>query len=153
MKRGLLVLATYAAIGLSGCGENGNGSGASAEANVVAGDGPAVKVVKRGYYPRPESEDYWETIRLEETGPDFLLLVHPRIKTPAEGPWSATFLDPRGEVFSEHHGLRVDVATSKFTFLCQSARFAPGDWTLVLEIEKGGLVAGEPKRTYRFRLE
>jgi hypothetical protein len=117
------------------------------------GDGPAVTVVRRAYLPRLVSEDWWETIRRAEAGPEFLLLIHPLIKTPAEGPWTATFLDPAGRVFAAHHGLRVDVATGQFTFLCRSEMFVPGDWAIELEVEEGGLVAGERKRSYRFRVE
>ena len=115
-------------------------------------DRAAVAVVKHAYYPRLESEDYWETILLGDAGAEFLLMIQPRIRTPAEGPWRATFRDPKGRVLALHQGLRVDVATGQFTFLCSARSFAPGDWTIELEIEEGGLVSGDPRRTYRFRV-
>jgi hypothetical protein len=108
--------------------------------------------VTHAYFPRLDSEDYWETISLADVGADFLLMIQPRIRTPAEGPWRATFRDANGRVLASHRGLRVDVATGQFTFLCSARSFTPGDWTIELEIEEGGLVSGEPKRTYRFRL-
>ena len=112
-----------------------------------------VEAVEHTFYPREESEDYWETIRRVSVGDRFLLAIHPRIRTPAEGPWTAEFVDPGGAVLSAHPGLRVDVATGNFTFLCTTAAFAPGDWTLRLRVEQGGMAAGERARTYHFRVE
>jgi len=80
-------------------------------------------------------------------------VVHPRIRTPAEGPWTITFVDPEGHEISRQEGLRVDTATGAFTFLCAASRFAPGDWTILLEVPEGGMVAGPREREYRFRVE
>ena len=117
-----------------------------------AGEREAVELVKHTYYPRHESEDYWETVDLSEAGGTFLLFVQPRIRTPAEGPWTAVFVDPEGRQRSRFTGLKVDVATGRFTFLCSSSDFAPGDWIIQLSVEEGGLVSGERERTFRFRV-
>jgi hypothetical protein len=112
-----------------------------------------VEVVRHTYYPREGSEDYWEVVSREKTGARFLLVIHPRIKAPIEGPWLVEFRDPSGAVLSRHEGLRVDVATGNFTFLCHSDGFAPGDWGLRMTLEDGGVTAGERVREYRFRVE
>jgi hypothetical protein len=139
-------LAAVLAVVAAGCAEDPGGGG------VTPVDAPT-EIVRHSYYPRLATEDYWETIRLAEAGPRFMLYVHPRIKTPAEGPWTATFRRSDGHQLSRHTGLRVDVATANFTFLCSSRHFTPGDWTLELEVEEGGLVSGDRKRLYRFRVE
>jgi hypothetical protein len=133
------------------------------EAEVVRGGGrpsrgpstlpTPVEVVHHTYYPREGSEDYWEVVSREKTGARFLLVIHPRIKAPIEGPWLVEFRDPTGAVLSRHEGLRVDVATGNFTFLCHSDGFAPGDWGLRMTLEDGGVTAGERVREYRFRVE
>ena len=134
------------AVVMAGC------AGESGDAGARSGGAP-VEVVEHAYYPRLVSEDFWEVVQLAEAAPHFLLIVHPRIKTPAEGPWTATFRDPAGTALVQHRGLRVDVATANFTFLCAASEFSPGDWSLELEVEPGGMVSGERKRLYRFRVE
>jgi hypothetical protein len=137
----------FAACCGAGCAESTKPSRAPA-----GGERPAVAVIAHSYFPRLESEDYWETISLADAGGDFLLVIQPRIRTPAEGPWRATFRDSGGRVLVSHRNLRVDVATGQFTFLCTARSFTPGDWTLELEVEEGGLVSAERKRLYRFRV-
>jgi hypothetical protein len=146
MKRRLgAVLVTLLAVSLaSGCGDDTGGAGGAG--------GGAVEHVPRTFYPRPDTENFWETIPRAEVGDHFILHVSTRIKAPAEGPWTITFIDPSGAQLSRHEGLRVDTATGLFTFLCDTSRFAPGDWTIRLEVEEGGLVAGPRERLFRFRV-
>jgi hypothetical protein len=140
--------------GCSGGGERSAGSAGDAAAPVAAAPAEeAVELVRHAYYPRDVSENYWEVVSLADTGPRFLLVIHPRIRTPAEGPWTITFHDPEGGEVSRHEGLRVDTATGAFTFLCKASRFAPGDWTIRLVVPEGGMVAGPREREYRFRVE
>jgi hypothetical protein len=109
--------------------------------------------LRHSYFPRREDVDYWETIPRTHSAPQFFLQVHPRIKTPAEGPWIATFSDETGGVLTRLPGLRVDVATGNFLFLCSRRQFPPGDWTLALEVMEGGLAGSEPQQVFRFRVE
>jgi hypothetical protein len=126
---------------VTGCSETGGAAGS------------VVEHVPRTFYPRPESENFWETIPRAGVGGHFILHVATRIQSPAEGPWTITFLDPTGAELFRQDGLRVDSATGMFTFLCESSRFAPGDWTIRLEVAEGGLVAGPRERILRFRVE
>jgi hypothetical protein len=114
---------------------------------------PAVEPVARSFWARPESEDYRETVPRNEVGAHFLMHVAPRIETPAEGPWTIAFVGPSGRELARFEGMRVDVATGHFTFLCATDRFAPGDWTVVLRVEEGGLSGGARRRTFRFHVE
>lgn len=152
MRRGaILLLAALAA----GCGDRG-GEGLARRTPVpapVRANTPAVEVVRHTFYPRPVSEDFWEVVPLAEVGPWFVLLIHPRIETPAEGPWNVTFRDPAGKVLAVHEGLWVDTATGAFTFLCDASRFSPGDWSISLVVPEGGMVGGPREREYRFRVE
>jgi hypothetical protein len=147
------MLAAAAAMA-GGCGaEDGGGAARGGAPAEPAAAGEAVELVRHAYYPRELSENYWEVVPLAETGPHFLLMIHPRIRTPAEGPWTITFVDPEGNETARHEGLHVDTATGAFTFLCTASRFAPGDWTILLEVPEGGMVAGPREREYRFRVE
>jgi len=156
--RAIVALAAGAVLA-AGCSGSGDGSG-DGEAAVGGRGAPAraasaetVELIRHAYYPREISEDYWEVVPLAETGPHFLLMVHPRIRTPAEGPWTITFVDPEGREVSREEGLRVDTATGGFTFLCDASRFGPGDWAILLEVPEGGMVAGPRQREFRFRVE
>jgi len=130
---------------LSGCGRG--------EPVLPATGAPPTELIAHTFVPRPTTEDYRETVRLAEAGPRFILAVDPRVETPAEGPWTVRFRSPSGEVLSEHHGLRVDAATGRFTFVCTGAAMEPGDWTIELEVEPGGRVLGPARRELRFRVE
>ena len=125
----------------------------SSPAVVEARGRPPVQPIRRSYFPRRSDVDFWETIPRAEAEPEFLLQVHPRVETPAEGPWIATFLDARGEVLTRIRNVRVDVATGYFLFLCSARSFPPGDWTLELEVEEGGFVGREREKVFRFRVE
>ena len=149
MRKATAALAA-AAILAGGCGGGGSDEGADA---VPAAAEEAVELVRHAYYPREVSENYWEVVSLADTGPRFLLVIHPRIRTPAEGPWNITFHDPEGTETARHENLRVDTATGAFTFLCKASRFTPGDWTIRLVVPEGGMVAGPREREYRFRVE
>lgn len=150
MRKGAIALA--AALLAAGCsGSGGNGSDSAAAPRSAAAS--AVEVLQHSYYPRLATEDFWETVPLADVGPRFLLVIRPRIETPAEGPWDVTFRDPDGEVFAQHRGLRVDTATGAFTFLCEASRFTPGDWSITLVVPEGGMVGGPRERQYRFRVE
>jgi hypothetical protein len=149
---GVLLLALVA--GCSPAPEKQPGAATeSASALVVATSRLTVVPVRHSYFPRRDDVDYWETIPRTHSDPEFFLQVHPRIKTPAEGPWIATFTDAAGDVLTRLPGLRVDVATGNFLFLCSRREFAPGDWTLALEVMEGGLEGIEPQQTFRFRVE
>lgn len=150
-KAGLRAIAGLAAAVLLAGGCGGEGGGGAAGGGTAGGE--AVQPVRHAYYPREISENYWEVVPLADAGPWFLLIVHPRIRTPAEGPWTITFIDPEGHETARHENLRVDTATGAFTFLCAASRFAPGDWTILLEVPEGGMVAGPREREYRFRVE
>ncbi|MGQ0722000.1 MAG: hypothetical protein ACT4PE_10565 [Candidatus Eiseniibacteriota bacterium] len=148
------VLAGVAAASLvAGCGDAGDAGNAGGTRRAGVSTTAAVEHVPRTFYPRPESEDFWETIPRAEAGAHFILHVATRIQTPAEGPWTITFLDPAGSEQFRQDGLRVDSVTGMFTFLCETSRFAPGDWTIRLEVAEGGLVAGPRERGLRFRVE
>jgi hypothetical protein len=163
--RRTIVVAAVAAL-VTGCGDGGGGGNApagekrAASRGATAGGAPGITVaaggiehVPRAFYPRPVEEDFWETVPRSGAGAHFLLHVATRIKSPAEGPWTITFLDPAGAETFRQEGLRVDTATGLFTFLCETARFAAGDWTIRLEVAEGGLVAGPRERLLRFRVE
>ena len=109
--------------------------------------------IRQAYFPRRVDVDYWETIPRNHAAPEFFLQVQPRIKTPAEGPWIATFINSAGEEVVRLPGLRVDVATGNFLFLCSRPHFRPGDWTIRLEVAEGGMVGIEGVQTFRFRVE
>jgi len=109
--------------------------------------------IGHSYFPRRADVDYWETVPRTHAAPQFFLQVYPRIETPAEGPWLATFADANGDTLIRLPGLRVDVATGNFLFLCARNRFAPGDWTIALEVMEGGLTGREPRQEFRFRVE
>jgi hypothetical protein len=127
---------------------------AATEAVAVSAPGSvAVSPIRHSYFPRRDDVDFWETIPATHAEPQFLLQVQPRIQTPAEGPWIATFSDREGKLLARIPGLRVDVATGNFLFLCAKSRFAPGDWTLALEVMEGGLEGREPRQVFRFRVE
>lgn len=136
---------------LAGC--SGSEEGDKAAVSTPVRTGAAVELVTNTFYPRLESEDFWEVIPLAEVGSHFLLRIHPRIETPAEGPWTITFRDPAGKPVAREVGLRVDTATGEFTFLCASDSFRPGDWTILLEVPEPGMIAGPRERPYRFRVE
>jgi len=146
---GLVVLA------LGGCsGPDGGSPSTDREpAAVTSRSTPPVRPVRHSYFPRRDDVDYWETVPAGDADPQFFLQVYPRIKTPAEGPWVATFSDAAGDVLARLPGLRVDVATGNFLFLCDRSRFPPGDWTITLEVMEGGLSGVEPEQTFRFRVE
>lgn len=120
---------------------------------VVAARPAPVVPVRHSYFPRRADVDYWETVPTSDPDPQFFLQVHPRIETPAEGPWIASFSDESGRVLTRLAGLRVDVATGNFLFLCSRRAFAPGDWTLTLQVVEGGLAGIEPQQTFRFRVQ
>ena len=126
---------------------------AATEVAVPAVAAAAVVPIGHSYFPRRADVDYWETVPRTHTDPQLFLQVHPRIETPAEGPWVATFRDANGDVLIRLPGLRVDVATGNFLFLCARNRFAAGDWTIALEVMEGGLVGREPRQMFRFRVE
>lgn len=139
----------------AGCSPAPEDETPSAAAPVPAAAVAAAPVVPIGhsYFPRRADVDYWETVPRTHVDPQFFLQVHPRIETPAEGPWIATFTDANGDVLLRLPGLRVDVATGNFLFLCARNRFAPGDWTIALEVMEGGLAGREPRQSFRFRVE
>lgn len=112
-----------------------------------------VQVIAHTFLPRLERENYWEPVRLVPNEPHFLLQVHPRLEVPNEGPWTLHVKNAAGEAISTIPGLRVDVATGAITLLCESSRFAPGDWTIELELEKDGLSSGPTNQVFRFRVE
>lgn len=128
-------------------------SGSADGAPAVAADTAPVLPVRHSYFPRRADVDYWETVPSTHSDPMFFLQVQPRIETPAEGPWVAVFSDETGRPLTRLPGLRVDVATGNFLFLCSRRAFAPGDWTLTLEVMEGGLAGIEPRQTFRFRVQ
>jgi hypothetical protein len=103
--------------------------------------------------PRPVRENYWEPVRLEPGETKFLLLVHPRLEAPSEGPWMLIVRDAGGSEAFRAPGQRVDVATGGITLLCEAARFPKGDWTIELALEEGGRTSGPSSHTFRFRVE
>ena len=145
------ILAVALAGLLTGCAGGDSAGGTSAGGGVSAA-GPPVEKVGRAFYPRAEADDYWEVIPLAGLDSHFLIHLHPRIRTPAEGPWTFTFLDPDGGVFFVERGMRVDTATGQFTFLCRSEEFRPGDWWVEMTLDEGGMTAGAEKRRFCFRV-
>ncbi|HMB71890.1 MAG TPA: hypothetical protein VKU85_21460 [bacterium] len=154
LRKATIALAAAALLagGCSGGGGDSRKSDAAPAAEAPAAE-EAVELVRHAYYPREVSEDYWEVVSLADTGSRFLLVIHPRIRTPAEGPWTITFHDPEGAEIARHENLRVDTATGAFTFLCRSSSFFAGDWTIRLVVPEDGMVAGPREREYRFRVE
>ncbi len=144
-----MALAGFAA----GC--DGSDSGAAARARrgpPAGGAAPAAQVIAHTYLPRPERENYWEPVVLAPGEPHFLLQIHPRLKTPAEGPWTLRVKNAAGEPVVTLPGMRVDVATGAITLLCESSRFAKGDWTVELDLDEGGVTSGESRYVFRFRV-
>ena len=139
------------AAGCSSSDDATHGPPGAAVSTVPAG--APVTPIRHSYFPRREDVDFWETVPKTHLEPVFFLQVQPQILTPAEGPWVATFSDRDGRVLARIPGLRVDVATGNFLFLCARDRFPPGDWTLVLEVTEGGLQGREPRQVFRFRVE
>ena len=64
-----------------------------------AGDSNAasVEVIRHTFIPRPETENYWEPVKLERDEKSFILQVHPRLKVPSEGPWTLTIRNSAGK--------------------------------------------------------
>jgi hypothetical protein len=137
-----------AALVVAGCG---SAEDPGAPVPVTTSVAP-VELVPRAFYARAEREDYWELVPLDTVGDHFLLHVHPRIRTPAEGPWTLTFRAPDGSELSRQPGLRVDTATGQFTFLCRRDAFRPGDWGIEMKLQEGGMTAGDSDRLFRFRV-
>jgi hypothetical protein len=140
------------AVGCTGSSEDASSEQAAPPVSALSTGAP-VTPIRHSYFPRRNDVDFWETVPKTHVEPLFFLQVQPRIQTPAEGPWIATFSDRDGRVLARIPGLRVDVATGNFLFLCARDRFAPGDWTLTLEVVEGGLAGREPRQVFRFRVE
>lgn len=135
---------------VAACAPSGD-AGDRRPASRIAPD-PAVRPVPHAYLARPAEEDFWETLSATEAGEEFVLYVDPRIRTPAEGPWTATFRSADGAVVAALGGLRVDRATGRLTFLGSTRAFPPGDWTIELALEPGGVTHGPGTQTFRFRV-
>ncbi|MDP6528684.1 MAG: hypothetical protein QGI43_03220 [Gemmatimonadota bacterium] len=114
---------------------------------------PAVQLVEKTYYPRPERDEFIEVIDLDRVGRTFVLLLRLRLESPREGPWTARFVNAEAGVEHVVPGLRVDVATGGLTFLCRTGRFPPGDWNLSLEAQEGAEVSGPTRQGFRFRVD
>ncbi len=117
------------------------------------GEGAPAEVIAHTFLPRPVAENYWEPVRLGPGEERFALLVHPRIETPSEGPWTLSIRDAQGREAFRAPGQRVDVATGSITLLCEARRFPPGDWTIELALEEGGRTSGPSSHEFRFRVE
>jgi hypothetical protein len=113
----------------------------------------AVTVIPHTFIPRLERENYWEPVKLGRGEEKFLLQIHPRLRTPGEGPWTLTIRNAEGEVAARETGQVVDVATGAVTLLCEARSFPRGDWTIDLDLEEGGRSAGPTKHRFRFRVE
>lgn len=133
---------------LAGCEGNERAARAPGASSV-----PAAEVIAHTYLPRLERENYWEPVRRAAGEDKFLLQFHPRLKVPSEGPWTLTVKNAAGETAFERKDLKVDVATGAISLLCESSRFAPGDWTASLDLEEGGLTSGPAQHVFRFRVE
>lgn len=138
-----------AAVGVASCGRNpaetGNASSASSASAAVP--------IARTYVPRLERENYWEPIAKREAGPQFLLLIHPRLEVPQEGPFTLVVRRANGPELARIPGRKVDVATGGITLLCDASFYDVGDYLVELELEEGGRTSGATKHTFRFRVE
>ncbi len=110
-----------------------------------------MEIIQRTFVPRLVAENYWEPVELAPGQDRFVLLVHPRLETPSEGPWTLTIRDAEGREAFRAPSQRVDVATGSITLLCESSRFPRGDWTIELALEEGGRTSGPRSHEFRFR--
>ena len=112
-----------------------------------------VEVIRHTFLPRLEKENYWEPVILERDDKSFILLVHPRLQAPSEGPWTLTIKNAAGEEVVRKTGQLVDVATGAITLLCEASAFPKGDWTITLDLEEGGRTSGPTQQKFRFRVQ
>lgn len=141
MKRSLAIASSIAFAIVAACARN------SADSNAES-----VEVIRHTFLPRLEKENYWEPVQLQRGERSFLLLVHPRLEAPSEGPWTLTIRNAGGEEVVRKTGQVVDVATGAITLLCDASSFPKGDWTIALELEEGGRTSGPTQQKFRFRV-
>jgi hypothetical protein len=127
--------------------------GACARKESAPSGAEPVQVIRHSFLPRLEKENYWEPVILERDDKNFLLLLHPRLEAPIEGPWTLTIRNAKGEEVVRKTGLLVDVATGAITLLCEASAFPKGDWTITLDLEEGGRTSGPTEHKFRFRVQ
>jgi hypothetical protein len=112
-----------------------------------------VRAVANAYLARGEEENWWETIDPAQAGDEFLLYVAPRVLGPAEGPWTATVRAADGRVVTRVVALRVDTTTGRLTFVGRTASFPPGDYTIDITLDPGGVTHSPTEQKFRFRVQ
>lgn len=149
-------LAALAAVILAaavGCSPTDDGSRSGA----AAGPAPTIARIPRSFLARHEGQDWLEQVTRAEVGDRFLVHFQPRLRAPAEGPWTLT-ITPAGEGAGgkpvlEERGVRVDGATGRITLLVQTAQLPAGEYRITMDLEEGGMASGPPNQAFRFAID
>ncbi len=141
MRSIVLMLALFTAVGCAAPGGDAREGGAAA---------PAAERIARSFLARPDGQDWLETVPRAEVGDRFLVHFQPRLRAPAEGPWTLTVAQDGAPAVLRERGVRVDGATGRITMLFQTAQVPDGEYVIRLELEEGGMASGPPQQSFRF---